>query len=181
MIRNIADGRVYIGQAANLAMRRMQHLRALRRGDHGNRRLQRAFIRDGETAFDFSVIEFCASDRLTEREQFWIDAHSYVYNICPAGGSSLGVKRSIETRAKQSALKKNASMAHLMTPEVREKAAKTHKQRWVEIHGAKQSVETVEKRSASLKARWALIPKKPPSAETRAKMSASAKMRIFRA
>lgn len=173
MIRNLRDGKVYVGQAANIAMRRMQHIRALRRGDHKNIRMQRAFNRDGESAFDFSVIEWCGIEQLTEREQFWIDAHSYIYNICPAGGSSLGVKRSDETKAKQSALKKNASVAHLMTPEARAKAAKTHKERWHKIHG-KQSPETIAKRSASLKARWAVTPKKLPSAEGRARMSAAA-------
>lgn len=176
MIRNLRDGKVYIGQAANIAMRRMQHIRALRRGDHKNIRMQRAFNRDGEPAFDFSVIEFCEIERLTEREQFWIDAHSYIYNICPAGGSSLGVKRSDETREKQSALKKGKTPKP-MPREAIERAAATRKANNALLPKRKDSPETCKRRSDSLKARWAEKPKKKMSEESKAKMSASAKRR----
>jgi group I intron endonuclease len=178
MIRNASDGRVYVGQSFDLEKREKQHFRALRRGDHKNLRLQRAFLRDGEVSLLFSVLEYCPVEQLTEREQHWIDAHSYVYNICPAGGSSLGVKRSDETRKKCSDAKKGKKPPHLFTDEVRSKAHATYKARWHEIHGTDgQSAETIAKRSASQKERWAKTPKKPFSEESRKKMSESAKNR----
>jgi len=176
MIRNTLDGKVYVGQAADIALRKSQHLRALRRGDHRNIRMQRAFVRDGETAFEFSTIEECSTEQLTEREQFWIDAHSYIYNICPAGGSSLGVKRSAETRAKISAAKIGKTPAP-MSIEARARSVATRTARWAATPKAKESAEAGKRRGESLRARWAVNPKKPPSAEGRLRMSESAKKR----
>lgn len=173
MIRNRLDGRVYVGQAANLALRHRQHFRALKRGDHRNIRMQRAYERDGEPAFDFSIIELCEPAQLTEREQFWIDAHSYVYNICPAGGSSLGVKRSAETRAKQSALKLGKKTGP-RSPESIAKTLATRSARWAVTPKAPGgSPESWARRGETLRAKWAITPKKKMSAEARARMSAA--------
>lgn len=176
MIRNRLDGRVYVGQASNLMLRQLQHVRALRRGDHRNTRMQRAYERDGEAAFGFFVLERCEQEKLTEREQFWIDAHSYVYNICPAGGSSLGVKRSAETRAKQSALK----LGKKRGPRSSESIAKTlatRAARWAVTPKAPESPESSARRGAALRARWAKTPKRKPSVEARQRMSDAAKAR----
>ncbi len=177
MIRNKSDGRIYVGQSANCAKREMQHIRALRRGDHRNIRLQRAFQRDGEAAFEFSVIEYCDQSIITEREQFWIDANSILYNICPAGGSSLGVKRSDETRAKQSAMKKGKT-GRVMSPESIAKGVATRKARWAVMPKRRESPEASAKRGASLRARWAVTPKKSPDAEGRKRISEAQKRRV---
>ena len=178
MIRNRLDGRVYVGQAANLGLRQMQHVRALRRGDHRNIRMQRAYERDGEAAFGFFVLERCAPEKLTEREQFWIDAHSYVYNICPAAGSSLGVKRSAETRAKLSAAKTGKKTGP-RSREAVEKALATRAARWAITPKSPGSPEACARRAAAQRARWAAIPKKKMSAEARERMSQSAKNRAI--
>ena len=176
-IVNLNDGRVYVGQAEHLWLRCEQHFRALRRGDHRNLRLQRAYHRDGEPLFKFFIIEFCDLAVIDKRESYWIAVHEKRYNVCLEGSSRRGVKASDESRAKMSAAKKGKTPHHLMTPESRKKAVATYTARWHEIHPNKQSAETIAKRSATQKARWAITPKKKMSDEAKKKMSESAKNR----
>lgn len=138
------NGHRYIGSAMNLRARFGAHRQSLRRGDHVNTHLQRAWNLYGEDAFVFEVLEECEIPRLIEREQWWIDAGQPEYNLCPTAGSCLGRKATPETRAKQS-----ASMMGKKTK-----------------LGCKESAETRAKKSASMKG-------KPKSAEHRANLSAA--------
>lgn len=83
-IRNTATGRVYIGSTLNLTARLIGHRCALRRGDHINRRLTEDWLRYGESAFRFIVLERCPADdkALVQAEQRWIDeaTPTYLYN-----------------------------------------------------------------------------------------------------
>lgn len=56
-IRNMINGKQYIGQAADVRQRWYTHLSSLRRGRHHSLSLQRSFNKYGEEAFDFVVIE----------------------------------------------------------------------------------------------------------------------------
>lgn len=97
----IDTGTRYIGSTNNLKNRERQHWADLRAGRHHCARLQNAFLKHGEAAFGFEVIELVAqAGDLVEAEQRWIDATSDAYNSAPAAGSVLGIKRSDETRAK---------------------------------------------------------------------------------
>src|SRR5471030_1553876 len=73
-IRNLGDGKLYVGSAVSLERRRKDHFRMLRGGYHVNKHLQAAWIKHGETAFVFETLEI-VEDRLQliEREQFYID------------------------------------------------------------------------------------------------------------
>jgi group I intron endonuclease len=175
---NLTDGKRYVGQASDISKRERQHLNALRRGDHRNTRFQRAYVRDGKDAFQFEILELCAPDVLAAREQFWMDhfAVSGTYNICPAGGSSLGVKRSAETRAKLSAAKKGVKRGPV-DPAVVARGVQTRIARWSIIPKSSGAPESHQRRAEALKARWAVTPKKPPSAEAKARMSEAAKRR----
>ena len=172
-IVNLNDGRVYVGQAQHIWLRCEQHFRAFRRGDHRNPRLQRAYNRDGESAFRFFIIEFCDMHVIDARETFWIAQHDKKYNVCLEGSSRRGVKASDEARSNMSAAKKGKKPLHLMTPESRKRAAATYKARWHEIHPAKQTPETIAKRVASQKARWAIKQK------TNARIPADVVLEIF--
>lgn len=107
-IVNVRTRHIYVGQSINAATRLAQHQADLRRGDHCNERLQRAWNKYGPECFDFGLLEdeICP-ERLTEREQFWIDmmrssAERFGYNLCPAAGSCRGFKHTAETIAKRS-------------------------------------------------------------------------------
>ena len=172
-IVNLNDGRVYVGQAANIWLRCNQHFNSLRRGDHRNLRLQRAYERDGEASFLFFIIEFCDTTNIDAKETSWISFHGKRYNICLEGTSRRGVRASDESKAKMSAAKKGKTPHHLMTPESRKKAVATYTARWHEIHPNKQSAETIAKRSATQKARWAIHQK------TNVKIPADVVLSIF--
>lgn len=101
-IRNLVNGKRYIGSAVCIRKRWAEHRSDLRSGRHHSVALQRAWIRYGENSFEFLVVENCRKHELIRREQVHIDARSE-YNICKKAGSSLGVKHSAETRAKMSA------------------------------------------------------------------------------
>lgn len=101
-ITNLTTGRFYIGSAVNFARRKAVHLARLRKGEHGNTRLQRDWDRYGPDAFEFKPIVICAREHLLEYEQRLIDGLEAVtrgYNMLPTAGSALGFRHSDEHRA----------------------------------------------------------------------------------
>lgn len=100
-ILNNINGKRYVGSAKNFYVRKRIHLRQLRKGTHHCLPLQRAWDKYGEDNFSFIVIENVeTNEMLLPREQWWFNNTKCEYNICKIAGSSLGVKRSKETREK---------------------------------------------------------------------------------
>jgi group I intron endonuclease len=109
-IRHDVDGgRIYVGSAKSFTARWKAHRKALRRGDHHSRHLQRAWAKHGTDAFVFSILDYVPDiSDLLAREQHWIDLFQACdpiagFNLCPIAGSALGVKHTAQTRAKISA------------------------------------------------------------------------------
>ncbi len=102
-IENQVNGNRYIGSAINLKCRHTQHFSDLRYQRHYNSHLQAAFLKYGEAAFVFSVLEYTEPPALIEREQHYLNMFAPEYNILPIAGSPLGRSCSLETRAKMSA------------------------------------------------------------------------------
>lgn len=98
-----AHERIYIGQSTDVIKRFVQHRYQLRKGTHNNDKLQHDWNLYGESAFTFSVVEYCDALNLNQREQFWIDTTRAtvpeMYNVAPLANSQIGVKRSKETKA----------------------------------------------------------------------------------
>jgi group I intron endonuclease len=110
-IRNAINGKFYVGSSVCMAERIRTHKRMLEKGSHHSQKLQRAWAKYGESAFEFLILESVRAEDLLLREQYWIDFHRSAtdaggYNICPTAGNILGVKRSAETREKLSAWQK---------------------------------------------------------------------------
>jgi len=102
-IKNTLNGKCYIGSAVDIQRRWRDHLSALRRGQHCNGHLQRSFEKYSEDAFMFAVLEQVEdTSQLIIREQHYLDTLKPEYNISPTAGSSLGVRRTEETRQKVS-------------------------------------------------------------------------------
>jgi group I intron endonuclease len=101
-ILNTANGKRYIGQAVDFVKRWRLHTIQLHKGVHHSKHLQSAWNLYGESAFKFHELGRCAPEHLTFFEQAWMDARKPEYNLAPAAGSVLGIKRSPETRAKMS-------------------------------------------------------------------------------
>ncbi len=89
-IENITNGKKYIGLSRNIEQRWNEHHSKLRRGKHGNIYLQRAWNNYGEDSFRFYIIEFCDSNVLSEREEYYIKkyhtlSHEFGYNLTKGG------------------------------------------------------------------------------------------------
>lgn len=184
-IRCLVNGKVYIGSAVDINNRWCIHRRSLERNRHHSVTLQRAWIKHGADAFVFEMLEV-VPDRsdLIRVEQEYLDRirpfdKSIGYNISPTAGSSLGIKRTPEYRARMSA----ALKGHKPSAETRIKLkarAYTDERRAkisaslvgnLRCKGRKQSPEIRAKISAN---------QKPLTAEMRAKMSVAAKARWHR-
>ena len=72
-ITNVRSGKIYVGQSQNVWQRRKQHWTALRDGRHENKLMQAEWNKCDGRSFRFDVIEFCALEKLNEREKYWID------------------------------------------------------------------------------------------------------------
>lgn len=102
-ITNVVNGKFYIGSAARLRKRFSSHKCDLGNRSHDNEYLIHAYHKHGANNFTFECIEFVEKGRLIEREQFFIDDLKACdpeigYNICPTAGSTLGLKRTQESK-----------------------------------------------------------------------------------
>ena len=77
-IRNLVNGKVYVGSAVNLRARMQSHFGELKNNKHNNRHLQRAYDKYGLDKFVFEVLEYVEKDMLLEREQYYIDTLNVV-------------------------------------------------------------------------------------------------------
>lgn len=119
-ILNVKTGRHYVGSSVNIDRRWSDHISRLRHGGTACRKLARAWLKYGEDAFYFGVIEAAPEPALNDREKYWIErlgAASTGMNILaqpgwkarPPGTSwaaQIGRRHSPETRAKMSAAHK---------------------------------------------------------------------------
>ena len=112
-IRNLVNGKVYVGSAVNLRARRNRHFSYLRNNCHANRKLQNAFNKYGEENIVFEVVEIVADKyNLLEREQYYIDTLNAVkegYNIRLIAESNLGIKYSEQSKERIRKAKSNIS------------------------------------------------------------------------
>jgi len=94
----------YVGQSVNLFARFRQHISELRKGKHGNPKLQNAFNKYG--APSFLEMEICDISLLDEREQYFIDLFKDDPNLCNLCFDAKGIVVSNETRSKISESRK---------------------------------------------------------------------------
>lgn len=139
-IKHIESGRVYVGSAVNPRHRCNEHRSRLNAGIHSSRYLQNAWNKYGEDAFAFEIIEpVLFTEDLITREQYWIDTlraadNRYGFNVMSNATSPVGVKRSAETCAKLTEIRRKEasdpavrarlaeqSRAYWSSPEAREK------------------------------------------------------------
>ena len=114
IIKNIVNGKIYIGSSVNVFKRWTQHRYKLNKGNHANKHLQRAWNKYGISEFEFSILELINNPNkeiLIELEQKYLDEHKSFnkdvgYNILKKADSSLGVEMTKETKNKLSLIMK---------------------------------------------------------------------------
>ena len=73
MIRNIVNGKMYIGQAIDIECDRWkQHRAYLKGGYHTNKHLQNDWNKYGEENFEFSILLECEESQLNTYEEYYI-------------------------------------------------------------------------------------------------------------
>jgi group I intron endonuclease len=107
-IKNLVNGKVYIGSSVNIKARWSGHRSSLRKNTHHSAALQRAWNKYGADAFEFSILEIVADkSKIFERETHYVSFFNSAngidgYNTLVVGGSAAGYKHSDEARAKMS-------------------------------------------------------------------------------
>jgi len=72
-IKNIPNGKMYIGKTGDLRVTESRYLSDLRKGVFRNKALQEDFRIFDEKEFEFQVIEYCGLEELDEKKKFYID------------------------------------------------------------------------------------------------------------
>jgi group I intron endonuclease len=154
VIRNLINGKVYVGQTASPSQRKATHFYNARKGVA--RPLYASMRKHGIDNFAFEVLEECADEAINDREQHWVSHFDSFnpekgYNLTSGGNQNF--ERSEETRMKIGAF-------------------------W---RGRRQSNEHVQNRVTSFKAGGKKLGQRPwnagmsPSIETRQRISESRK------
>lgn len=121
VIENKNSGKFYIGRTNNPAARKRGHFSELRRGVHGNPRLQASFNKHGEDAFEFRVVDSAESSEIQAKEAEWFAAFdedkSYLYNCHfeTFGGPKTCKPHTPETAAKISEAIKNGTRKYIFS------------------------------------------------------------------
>lgn len=99
-IKNLVNGKVYIGSTVMSFKKRLNHHRSLlRAGTHKNQYLQRAWDKYGEENFQFSILKVVDECCTLEEEQIYLDEVKSEYNINPlASGTPNMSQETIEKR-----------------------------------------------------------------------------------
>lgn len=99
-IRCVGNHRDYIGSAVKHLSRWSAHRSMLERKIHNNRHLQNAYNKYGKDSFTYTLLEECAEEDLTQKEQYWIDTYDFdsLMNSSPTATTSLGFKHSNESK-----------------------------------------------------------------------------------
>lgn len=154
-IVNLINKKRYVGSSVNLATRKSEHFTKLKKNKHHNIYLQRSYKKYGKDNFEFQVLEYVEDkDKLTEREQYYIDTLKPEYNIRQIAESNLGLKMSKETRK-------------IMSEKGKQRKGKNNG-----MYGKKHSEETKEKMSKSQRGKKRSVPR---SEEHRKHLSESQK------
>lgn len=130
VIRNM-NGTVYVGSAVCLFHRWKRHLNELKKGIHTNQHLLRSWNFHGSDQFTWEVIEVVPPELLLSREQHWLNfyrSQGPVYNTCLTAGSSLGVRRSEETKKRMSDAAKRRGDTIVRDEEWRQKVSAANKE-----------------------------------------------------
>lgn len=102
-IKNIVDGKRYIGQSKNIWRRFNDHISSLNRNSHENFHLQGAWNKYGEDCFDFTILTVCSVDELDQVESTYIKQYNtmnsqFGYNFESGGNKNKTMSK--ETREK---------------------------------------------------------------------------------
>ena len=150
MIRNQVTGDSYYGSSVNLGKRQMEHVYALRRGDHGNRRMQFSWNKYGESAFTFAVLAVTEradavffEARLLDSQRGNPKCMNASFDPCTV---MQGHQSSPATRSKLKASWTDERRGRIFTPEYAEKMRQSLKGRIIRPESSAKRIATLKGR-----------------------------------
>lgn len=96
---NNENGNKYVGSSVSLSVR-MYTYYSLRSLAKSNRPIDRALLKYGFSKFSLYILEYCTSENVIEREQYYLDKIQPEYNIVEKAGSTIGYKHTEDSLAK---------------------------------------------------------------------------------
>lgn len=149
IITNQVSGNIYVGSSRKMRSRFYDHRKALKAGTHHTIALQRAWNKYGPDVFTFEFALFCSAENCLFYEQTLMDNLQPKYNSARVAGSSLGIKRTPEQKARVKA----AAIVRSADPAFRARLSELHKERWRQgLSGCPQLLDPATK-AKSLEAR----------------------------
>ena len=110
-ITNIVNGKIYVGSSLSFYKRYLTYKKNVNTKPARQMVVEKAMIKYGMENFFFEILEKVQDkSKILEREQYWIDTlcpfDPFGYNINKRASSRMGMKTSLETRAKMSETRK---------------------------------------------------------------------------
>jgi len=146
-IRNLVNGKVYVGQSRDIKKRFTEHKRRLRNNRHANMHLQKSWAKYGSANFTFEILEECFVAVIDEREMFYISKYEKIngiYNLQEGGSGGIPseeIKIKIRDKRKH----------QVITEETRRKISEANKGHTSWTKGKTQTEETKRKIRKSTK------------------------------
>lgn len=101
----MTTGKSYVGSSSNLVRRFREYLSIYYlelEVKKGRSNICTALLKHGYSSFQLEILEYCTTDKVIEREQYFLDLLKPEYNILTTAGSSLGHIHTDEAKAKMS-------------------------------------------------------------------------------
>lgn len=158
-IVNLMNNKVYIGKSVHTLKRFTDHKNKLNKRKHKNKHLESAWIKYGQDAFKFVIIEICTENELDLKEKYWIKEYKstdrlYGYNKMEGGNGGALIGEALKKMTKT-----HRNNPRIYTQEEKDIISKQNM-------GRKHSDETKQKISETHKGR-------PKSEEHRKKLAAA--------
>lgn len=171
-IKNLVNGKLYIGSTEVLGRRWSTHLQRLRKNRHHSWKLQKDFNTYGEAEFEFTPLFICSEKDLCFYEQRALGTFDTVnqgYNVSAHAEAPMkGRNHSEETKTKISEALHGNQYARGSKGRLGQTNSKEHREKLSLAHtGKKRDPEQVKKTADALRGR----PGSPHSEETKAHLS----------
>lgn len=144
-IKNLINGKYYIGSSINVLNRLTTHFRELRANNHVNSKLQRSYNKYGEGNFIIEIIEICTVNDLLMREQFYLDSLKPELNLMSRATGG------IDSHTEESKLKMSIAQKNVYRNLTEEQKESRRKNCSLGMKGKKLSFEQRVARSKAIK------------------------------
>lgn len=146
-IKNLVNGKWYVGQSGNIEARKRSHYSELKNGVHCNEYFQFAFNKYGFDNFEFRILEETEEGLLDIQENLWIkhyksDQRDFGYNLDTGGHQNK--HHSEESKLKMSKSKKgkpNGCLGRVLSDETKRKISEKAKRRIIPAETHRRALE----------------------------------------